>query len=131
MGILIENATVIPLVRSMFAGQTVDLTTGMHCTPCALVTENKTPAANLHRKTRLLAKCRTEHILHWKHRSGGKVDLAELEASARNIECRCDVSEIRGCQKDNCAPEQPRGWGGKKRVEITWETPRVDGLRLT
>ena len=43
----------------MFAGQTVDLTTGMHCTPCALVTENKTPAANLHRKTRLLAKCRS------------------------------------------------------------------------
>ena len=27
------------------------------------------------------------------------------------------MSEIRGCQKDNCAPEQPKGVARQKRVE--------------
>ena len=84
------------------------------------MTENKTPAANLHRKTRLLAKCRE---------SGGRSHSALLENReeegilSRAGWGRCSgilnavamMSEIRGCQKDNCAPEQPKGVARQKR----------------
>ena len=42
------------------------------------------------------------------------------------------MSEIRGCQKDNCAPEQPKGVARQKKEGLSpWETPVVEEVMLT
>ena len=89
--------------------------------PCALlVNENKTPAANLHRKTRLLAKCRSRAV-ESTHSALETATRTKGELSWRRrlgiLNAVVMMSEIRGCQKDNCAPEQPKeGWWQKNEL---------------
>ena len=105
-------------------------------TPRTLVTENKTPAANLHRKTRLLAKCRESggrsHSALENREEEGILSRAGWGRRSGILNAVAMMSEIRGCQKDNCAPEQPKGVARQKKEGLSpWETPWVEEVMLT